>query len=195
MSWSIGPAAVSEFLDVAALDRIAWPVIPDTFIPDGEHIWRVWAEYATLLVARLAPEDPAEAVNAIAPSNKTADGEAVAVVSHQIVGALVMFPTRQGESFLHKIMVHPGHRGSGIGTALMRHALEESACTVLLTVDPANTAAVRLYENFGFRVRARVDGYYRPHEDRLVMEVRPSILIPPGATPAPAALPSPRGGS
>jgi hypothetical protein len=34
----IEPARASDYLQVAALDRLAWPVVPDVFIPDGEHI-------------------------------------------------------------------------------------------------------------------------------------------------------------
>ena len=92
--------------------------------------------------------------------------------SGDIAGALVMFPTKDGETFLHKIMVHPSLRGQGIGSDLMRAALELAKSTVLLTVDPANSAAVQLYRNFGFQVRELVKGYYRPHEDRYVMEYR-----------------------
>jgi len=33
---------------------------------------------------------------------------------------------------------------------------------VLPTVDPTNSAAVKLYQNFGFNIRERIDGYYRP---------------------------------
>ena len=153
----IEEAVASDFLSVAALDRIAWPEAPDTFIPDGEHVWRVWCEHATVLVARLA------------------DGDRL-FDSQDIAGALVMFPTKQQETFLHKVMVHPNCRGQGIGSALMREALRRAGSRVLLTVNPENTAAVQLYRNFGFGVRERVDGYYRPHEDRWVM-------VHPGPTP------------
>lgn len=146
----IGEATPEEFLAVGALDRLAWPAAPDTFIPDGEHIWRIWCDFATLLVARTGGEQPLPETGAIA-------------------GAVVMFPTRQGELCLHKIMVHPQCRGLGLGTRLMEAALERAGQPVLLTVDPENAAAVQLYRNFGFAVRERIDGYYRPHEDRLLM--------------------------
>ena len=83
-----------------------------------------------------------------------------------------MFPTFENELFLHKIMVHPECRGQGIGTALMRHALQLAERPVLLTVDPENHAAIQLYRNLGFRLRERIDGYYRPHEDRHIMIYR-----------------------
>ena len=150
VTYQIEVAAPSDFLNVAALDRIAWPDEPDTFIPDGEHIWRVWCDHAMLLVARFSD----------APALST---------SNDIAGALVMFPTSAAENLLHKIMVHPDCRGMGIGTALMNEALNRAHAPALLTVDPQNQAAVQLYRNFGFDVRERIDGYYRPHEDRYIM--------------------------
>jgi ribosomal protein S18 acetylase RimI-like enzyme len=150
MHYRIQDAAPSDYLPVAALDRIVWPDDPETFIPDGEHIWRVWQDHATLLVAR------------------TTDGKKTAETG-EIVGAVVMFPSKQNESVLHKIMVHPDCRGQGIGSALMQAALEQARTPVLLTVDPNNDPAVQLYRNFGFEIRERIDGYYRPHEDRYLM--------------------------
>lgn len=149
MNASIEPARCGDFLNVAALDRIAWLHTGEKYIADGEHVWRVWCEYATVLVARQTGE----------PLETSAD----------IGGVLLMFPTRQGEAFLHKIMVHPALRGQGLGSDLMRAALADAQTAVLLTVDPANAAAVQLYRNFGFQVRELVKGYYRPHEDRYVM--------------------------
>lgn len=148
MSTLIETAHAGDFLNLAALDRVAWLHTGEQFIADGEHVWRVWCEYAVVLVAR---------------------SSATLAESDGIGGALLMFPTRQGEIFLHKIMVHPTLRGQGIGSALMRAALTQANAPVLLTVDPANAAAVQLYRNFGFEVRELVKGYYRPHEDRYVM--------------------------
>lgn len=152
MDYSIKQAQPGDFMNVAALDRLAWPAEPDTFIPDGEHAWRLWCEYATVLIA----------------VELTADQQEL------LAGALLMFPTNTGEIFLHKIMVHPDYRGQGIGSALMKQALRDADKAILLTVNPENSPAVRLYESFGFQVRNRVDGYYRPHEHRLIMEFQPS---------------------
>lgn len=154
MTIRIEPAQAADYLNVAALDRIAWPIVPDVFIPDGEHIWRVWSDTATLLVARQTNAAPLTA-------------------SNDIAGALVQFPTKRGELFLHKIMVHPDCRGTGIGTQLMRAALTEAAVPVLLTVDPNNAPAVTLYQSLGFVVREYIRGFYRPHEDRYLMAYVP----------------------
>ena len=150
MSYTVENATPADFLGVAALDRIAWPDTPETFIPDGEHIWRVWCAWGTLLVVRAAEDKPLPG-------------------THGIAGAVVMFPTQDGETILHKIMVHSSCRGSGIGTALMHAALGRAETPVLLTVDPENEHAVALYRGFGFEVRETIAGYYRPHEDRHIM--------------------------
>ena len=140
-------AQPADFLAIAALDRIAWSHTSGTYIPDGEHAWRLWCEYATVLVARSGE-----------PSSES-----------EIVGALLMFPTEDGRNFLHKIMVHPDRRGEGLGTLLMRQGLQLSSRPVLLTVDPANEPAVQLYRNFGFEIAEHIEGYYRPHEHRYLM--------------------------
>jgi ribosomal protein S18 acetylase RimI-like enzyme len=152
MSWTIERAGPADFLHIAALDRIAWRHTGEPFIADGEHVWRVWCEYATVLVARDSN-----------PLDESAD----------VAGTLLAFPTETNEDFLHKIFVHPRRRGCGVGTALMRAGLANARRVVLLTVDPANAAAVRLYQNFGFHVRQLVRGYYRPHEDRYLMAYSP----------------------
>lgn len=147
------PARPGDYLQIAALDRLAWPDEPDTFIPDGEHIWRIWCEYAAVHIARTNGERLPE--------------------SGEIAGAVVVFPTSCGESFLHKVMVHPACRGQGLGTQLMQAALENCLTRVLLTVDPANTQALAVYRHLGFEVRETVPGYYRPHETRHVMVKEP----------------------
>lgn len=152
-------ARANDYLNVAALDRLAWPVVPDVFIPDGEHIWRVWSDTATLLIARRV------------------DGSLLSE-SNDVAGALVQFPTKRGELFLHKIMVHPDCRGAGIGSQLMKAALAQADVPVLLTVDPNNAPAVKLYQSLGFTVREHIRGFYRPHEDRYLMVYSPQSPIP-----------------
>jgi len=151
VSCTIEPATDRDYLHVAALDRISWPIAPDLFIPDGEHIWRIWCDMATLLVARQS------------------EGSDSLSESGDIAGALVMFPTHSSELCLHKIMVHPDRQSAGIGTQLMQAGLAQATAPVLLTVDPSNEPAIMLYRNFGFAIRERINGYYRPHEDRLIM--------------------------
>lgn len=146
-------AETSDFLAVAALDREAWSENREaTFIPDGEHAWRLWTEHGIVFV-----HEPGD----------------------RVLGASLAFPTLSGRFCLHKIFVDASCRGQGVGTLLMNKTLEEIdrlgvAC--FLTVDPENAAAIRLYESFGFTERQFVKGYYRPTEDRYVL-TRPRQTI------------------
>ena len=75
------------------LDRLAWlESFKGEFIPDGEHAWRLWVEYALTFVA---------------------------VEDGQIIGASLAFPCNYGEYAVHKLFVAKEHRGKGLGTELM----------------------------------------------------------------------------
>ncbi|RVU85944.1 N-acetyltransferase [Leucothrix sargassi] len=143
-------AEPNDFLDIAALDRIAWKDNPSAeFIPDGEHVWRVWVEHALVYVAK---------------ENDT------------LVGAVVAFPCLSGDFFLHKVFVDLNYRGQGIAPQLFEllfSELDESEGACSLTVDPVNESAIQLYTNWGFSQREFVKGYYRDNEDRYVL-TRPS---------------------
>ena len=62
--------------------------------------------------------------------------------------------------WLYAVAVSPGHRRCGIGTALVRHALDalrSMGCVkVNLQVRATNTAVVGFYESLGFEVEERV---------------------------------------
>tara|TARA_B100000700_G_scaffold295174_1_gene357837 strand:+ start:1182 stop:1634 length:453 start_codon:yes stop_codon:yes gene_type:complete len=139
-------AKPTDFLAVAALDRDAWSENREaTFIPDGEHAWRLWCEHGIVVVQE--------------------DGD-------RVLGAALAFPTLSGTFCLHKIFVDRSCRGGGVGTQLMEQilaAIDEQAVDCFLTVDPQNEAAIRLYESFGFIERVYVNGYYRESEDRFVL--------------------------
>jgi ribosomal protein S18 acetylase RimI-like enzyme len=147
-----GKAQGRDFLGIAELDRRAWVDNRNPeFIPDGEHVWRVWVDGAYVYLAR----DHAE-----------------------IVGAILTFPTRGGTLCVHKVIVDKQYRGRGIGTKLFELLLTDVdthiKASCYLTVDPANTAALKLYEKWGFTERQYVAGYYRENEDRYVL-TRPAV--------------------
>ena len=139
-------AQPTDFLSVAVLDRLAWSENREaTFIPDGEHAWRLWTEHAIVYVYEPGGE---------------------------VLGASLAFPTVSGVYCLHKIFVDRACRGDGVGTLLMTETLGEIdrlGVVCFLTVDPDNEAAIRLYESFGFVDRKFVKGYYRATEDRFVL--------------------------
>ena len=147
-----GKQAIDRFLDIAALDREAWGDAPDArFTPDGEHAWRVWAEYSFVL----AVED---------------------VNERKIVGALCGFDTNQDKvHFLHKIFVDPGRIRQGVGNLLLAaycEYLDTRGLSSNFTTSPLNEAMIAVSDRYGFTTRELIEGYYRPTEDRL-LRVRP----------------------
>lgn len=143
-----------DFLDIASLDRRAWLGNRNPeFIPDGEHAWRLWVDGAHVFLAR---------------------------ERDVVVGAILAFPMLDGALCVHKVMVEQAYRGRGLGSRLFYRLLAEvdrrggAAC--FLTVDPANDAALRLYEKWGFTERQFFVGYYRAHEDRYVL-TRPARTV------------------
>jgi len=145
-------AVASDFQGIAALDACAWG--NEAFIVDGEHTWRIWCEYSKVYLIR--SDEPA-----------VADTQGIAA-------AMVIYLCDDGRGMLHKIMVHPSCRGQGHGTLLLKEALSHAMTDVLLTVDPANSRAVGLYEHLGFETIKHVKGFYRDHEDRYVMVWKPA---------------------
>jgi len=131
------------------LDGRAWEAYANAeAIPDGEHVWRLWAEHALVYTAKQADE---------------------------VIGVILAFPCRGGGWCVHKVFVEIEHRGCGVGTRLFEMLLaetDEMGVDCFLTVGPANERALRLYEKWGFTERRFVKGYYQPEEDRFVLTRR-----------------------
>jgi phosphinothricin acetyltransferase len=143
----IRKAKISEFTAIAKLDRVAWlESFKGEFIPDGEHVWRIWVEFASTFVA-LDEED-------------------------NIIGASLAFPCNHGVYNVHKLFVAKEHRGKGIGTELMRVLLKEIDKLKVdssLTVYPKNPSAIALYTKLGFKDKRFEKDYYGEEEDRFVL--------------------------
>lgn len=77
----------------------------------------------------------------------------IAEIDGEIVGAVVTNATHMRaytpENLLVYVATHEGHRGRGIGRAVMERALDVVDGAVALHVEPDNPA-VRLYERLGF---------------------------------------------
>ena len=73
---------------------------------------------------------------------------------------------------IQSLAVAPKCRNQGIGTHLLMMLLDvvksRGLKTIILEVRPSNTAAIKLYENFGFQVVDRLKNFYLD-EDALVM--------------------------
>jgi ribosomal-protein-alanine N-acetyltransferase len=92
--------------------------------------------------------------------------------ARRVVG-FVITHTVADESELLNIAVHPDHRDSGIGTALLdtivMRCTARGARTMVLDVRESNTAAHALYAKRGFTQVGRRRRYYRrPEEDGLI---------------------------
>jgi len=65
------------------------------------------------------------------------------------------------------------YRRIGVAEKLTLHLInvfkEKGIEIVMLTVVPTNLAAIRLYEKLGFKFVEKVDNYFGPGEERIVM--------------------------
>lgn len=151
---NISRACINDFLAIAELDRVAWGENRNsTFIPDGEHIWRLWVEHALTVVAR---------------------------VNADIVGAGVAIPTVDPKLYyVHKIMFADNFKGQGLGTRLlstMTESFDSDRVYSMLSTDPVNIPMQRVSEKCGFNEREFYPGYYRPNEDRWIYRRAPRCL-------------------
>ncbi len=143
----IRKARIGDFLDVARLDRNSWQENRDSdYIPDGEHIWRLWIEYSTVFVA---------------------------LIDNRIIGASVMFKSDEGCLFLlHKIFIEKEFRDKKIGHLFfskITEFLDQCQGDCLLTTDPVNARMIHLCEKFGFLEKTFEPSFYRENEDRYIL--------------------------
>jgi ribosomal-protein-alanine N-acetyltransferase len=78
------------------------------------------------------------------------------------------------EIHINNIAMRPHYRGTGLGSALLKHILREGirlgATRATLEVREGNTGARRLYERLGFHVAGIRKRYYsNPEEDALIL--------------------------
>jgi len=100
----------------------------------------------------------------------------VAIFDNKIIG-YVCIRTILDVTHILNIAVLPEFRHRGIASMLLRAALDELSLVrqdinmVTLEVRESNTAAIKLYEKFGFKIIGRRVGYYtKPCEDAIIME-------------------------
>jgi RimJ/RimL family protein N-acetyltransferase len=100
----------------------------------------------------------------------------VAEADGELVGQLGLQLARYGVADLG-MLVAAGWRGRGVGTALLAEAVDRArkagAHKIALQVWPHNTAAIALYERFGFER----EGYLRRHYRRRSGELWDAIIM------------------
>lgn len=101
----------------------------------------------------------------------------VALVTHRIIGYICLRPFIDITNIMN-LAVIPEFRRKGVGSLLLHDAIRENMRAnpgfgpYFLEVRSSNTAAIRLYEKFGFQITGRRSGYYnRPDEDAVIMEL------------------------
>ncbi|UCD35423.1 MAG: ribosomal protein S18-alanine N-acetyltransferase [Nitrospiraceae bacterium] len=101
----------------------------------------------------------------------------VAVLNRKIAG-YVCLRTILDVTHVMDLAVHPKLRRSGIGSMLLKSALQQLRRTrqdvrhVTLEVRESNIAAIGLYEKFGFgEIGRRKEYYKKPPEDAVIMEL------------------------
>ena len=75
---------------------------------------------------------------------------------------------------LHRLVVAPSHRRTGVGTRLvdagLRAVRHHGARSVLLEVDYHNEPAIALYQRLGFEQLAARENYYGPGRHALILK-------------------------
>ena len=88
-------------------------------------------------------------------------------VSDQMDGYIVFRP----DGHIISMAVRPHKRRVGIGTKLVQKVIGHcSGKSLRLEVRVSNVGAQRFYLHLGFRIKARIDGYYHDGEDAFLME-------------------------
>ena len=92
----------------------------------------------------------------------------------QVVGIIALRTT--GElADLHRLVVAPSRRRTGVGAALTRAGLDAvrrlGAQAVVLEVDYANEPAIALYQRLGFEQLTVRRSYYGPGRDALILKL------------------------
>ncbi|WP_437114531.1 N-acetyltransferase family protein [Streptomyces glaucescens] len=83
----------------------------------------------------------------------------------------------------HSVYVHPGARGRGVASALLRALIESTEAAGVWTVQsgvfPENTASIALHERAGFRVvgtRERIGRHHGRWRDVVLLERRSPLV-------------------
>ena len=91
------------------------------------------------------------------------DASFVILSEGSIAGFILIVTRSDEEEHLESIGIHPKFRGKGLGKTLLSKSIQvlrnQEAQNFTLGVDPVNTPAVGLYEQFGFETTSRIARY------------------------------------
>lgn len=87
--------------------------------------------------------------------------------------AVIYFPGPRVAQII-TIDVHPDHRRQGLATALMTElearSNQKGARRIYLQVSPSNQPALRLYQKWGYLIKATLPDYYGPGQAAHLMD-------------------------
>lgn len=144
-------AKIEDWQEIASIDQSAWKQNRHSEnIADGEHVWRLWVEYAFV---------------------------GISLEKEEVAGFILAFPTLKNKLFfVHKILIKPEFRGNSHGKKLMRFCndyADSNNITLRLTTDTNNLAMQKLSAQSGYKKADLIKGYYRANEDRYIFIRQP----------------------
>ncbi|MHA1471563.1 MAG: GNAT family N-acetyltransferase [Promethearchaeota archaeon] len=95
-------------------------------------------------------------------------------VSDDIIGFIIIIQDREDKVNLINFLIKKGNRKRGFGRYLLRYALKKVIAldkikTIVLNVNSKNKAAIRLYQEFNFRIVQSIENYYRDSQSAYLM--------------------------
>jgi ribosomal protein S18 acetylase RimI-like enzyme len=95
-------------------------------------------------------------------------------VSDDIIGFIIIIQDREDRVNLINFLIKKGDRKRGFGRCLLRYALKKVIAldkikTIVLNVNSKNKAAIRLYQEFNFRIVQSIENYYRDSQSAYLM--------------------------
>ena len=159
----IRPMQIADIAAVREIDQLSfslpWPANAFNYELEQNQYSLLWVAEATP-----AAENVSETANAAATGNR------------QVMGVIVVWLVID-EAHIATIAVHPEYRRQGIARRLLSVALDEvqrrEMVSATLEVRASNTAAQKLYKDFGFDIVGLRPRYYRDNnEDALIMTVQ-----------------------
>ena len=107
-------------------------------------------------------------------------GVFVTIDEGAMIGFVHMEPIGDDSIFLASLAVHPDHRRTGIGSALLERALieaKEERIPVSTVTSPENLAMIRLLLDHGFEATDYIDDYYGHGKHRIILDKTDDRLI------------------
>ena len=143
---------------------------------DADIIAEMAAKYLTHswgagVIRRDMEQNPNSRYFVVVRSGKAFPGQAYRGES-EVVG-FISYWNVLGEGEIHDVVVTEELRRRGLGRKLVNHTLRtgrhEGICDFTLEVRRRNEAAIKLYEEFGFRSEGIRKGYYDNEDDAVIM--------------------------